>query len=228
MHSFYTKKWYTLIGKCISLLTHKEELTNYIRIEDTDTFKYPFFFSHAVYDDETMLKLKSNDVKTFYMYRDPRDVFVSLIYHIKARPKRFPSLSTLSFDQLFMDILTNGVKEGNWLNNNYSEHCNTFLPWLNIAEICKIKFEDLVGELGSGSNKSQKETIIKIANFLNITYTEEIIQEVIDNLFGNSPEFREGKIGSWKKEFNQFHKNFFKEKAGELLISFGYERDMNW
>ena len=39
---------------------------------------------------------------------------------------------------------------------------------------------------------------------------------------------RSGRPGEWRDVFTQRHKDYFKEVAGDLLISLGYERDSNW
>jgi hypothetical protein len=43
-----------------------------------------------------------------------------------------------------------------------------------------------------------------------------------------SPTFRSGKTGEWKKHFTKEHKRIFKEVAGDLLVSLGYEKDSDW
>ena len=39
---------------------------------------------------------------------------------------------------------------------------------------------------------------------------------------------RSGKLGQWKNEFTDSHKEYFKELFGEDLIKLGYENDMHW
>ena len=43
-----------------------------------------------------------------------------------------------------------------------------------------------------------------------------------------SSNFRSGKIGSWKTEFDSENIKKFKELAGESLIKLKYEKDLNW
>ncbi len=40
--------------------------------------------------------------------------------------------------------------------------------------------------------------------------------------------FRKGQTGDWRHHFGEVHKRAFKETAGEILISLGYENDQNW
>ena len=43
-----------------------------------------------------------------------------------------------------------------------------------------------------------------------------------------SSNFRSGKIGNWKYEFDKSNIKRFKELAGESLIKLEYEKDLNW
>ena len=40
--------------------------------------------------------------------------------------------------------------------------------------------------------------------------------------------YRKGVKGDWKNYFEEIHKDFFKDRYGELLIKLGYEKDYNW
>jgi hypothetical protein len=40
--------------------------------------------------------------------------------------------------------------------------------------------------------------------------------------------YRKGIVGDWKNHFTEQEKDVFKDVAGDILIQFGYERDMNW
>lgn len=92
-----------------------------------------------------------------------------------------------------------------------------------------VKFEDLVGKAGGGSDKKQREAIIKIAEFIGHQYSEEDITRVTQNLFGSSPTFRKGKIGSWNSHFdskciNLFSKYIKKLNLTDILSDYGYEQ----
>ncbi len=43
-----------------------------------------------------------------------------------------------------------------------------------------------------------------------------------------SPSFRQGKIGSWRDEFDDEIKAEFKKRAGTLVTLFGSEKDDSW
>ena len=67
-----------------------------------------------------------------------------------------------------------------------------------------------------------------LANHMGSDLTDDKIHEICNNLFGDSPTFREGKIGSWKKYFSPHHKKIFKERMGKELIQLGYADDFEW
>ncbi len=103
--------------------------------------------------------------------------------------------------------------------------------WLDLPNVLIVRFEDLVGEKGGGNNEKQKECILSIANHLLINLNDSQLNHIIDNLFGNSEglesfaTFREGKIGSWKKNFNSHHIELFKQNWTQCQIDLGYSID---
>ncbi|MDR3647105.1 MAG: hypothetical protein P4L22_06200 [Candidatus Babeliales bacterium] len=126
--------------------------------------------------------------------------------------------------QSFMDYKNPTGNTTHGINQFYSE----YLGWQKVPGICNIKFENLVGPKGGGTLEKQLAEIKKIAHHLGKHLSDKEIKEVAKNLFGESNTFRKGKIGSWKKHFNDDHKNHFKRLAGSLLINLGYEKDFNW
>jgi hypothetical protein len=43
-----------------------------------------------------------------------------------------------------------------------------------------------------------------------------------------APILRKGQTGNWKTFFNERDRGIFKELAGDLLVEWGYEQDLNW
>lgn len=99
---------------------------------------------------------------------------------------------------------------------------------LNPECVCKVKFEDLIGARGGAKDDIQLITILNIANFLDISISQDKIRKIRNTLWGKSSTFRKGIIGDWKNYFNQEHIQLYKEKYGYELIKLGYENDLNW
>ena len=154
--------------------------------------------------------------KDFLVIRDPRDVIVSSAYWIKKHPLVWPYESTLEINQL-IDIVSLSIYDNynffyfDWLNNN--------------SKAFVIKFEDLIGLQGGGSDKKQSVTLLMMMKHLGVKPTSKLLKHVKDNLFGKTNTFREGKIGAWKKEFSDEQKVLFHEKYSDLLNKLGYSID---
>ena len=93
-----------------------------------------------------------------------------------------------------------------------------------------IKYEDLVGSKGGGDDLKQKQTIKYIASLLGYNITAKKIDSIASNLYGpkGSNTFRNGQIGSWKKEFSQENIALFKKHFPDYLIALGYEKNDDW
>lgn len=204
-----------LLVKCIELLRQQKcvniDGTHLRKLENIT--KTNFFYCHLAYSPAFEIKLKQAKFKMFFIYRDPRDQIVSNAYWMK---KLYVGYKNQTIDQ----IMTMLIKTINLLYEPY-------LKWLDNEISCPIKFENLIGLNGGGSQKLQRKEINKIARNLEIN-SKKLKNNCIKNLFGESPTFREGKIGSWKQHFSEDQKELFKKIAGNLLIRLGYETDHAW
>jgi sulfotransferase 6B1 len=176
----------------------------------------------------------------FFIYRDPRDQLVSHVHYIrKRRNKNSPIFNdivdTMSNDELLTALIkgcplrcSDNETNTHIITSGVNTYYRTYLTWLDLPEVCAIRFEDLIGPRGGGSHEALCTTLERMSHHMRITLTEREMNKIMSQLFGNSPTFHEGKIGSWKKTFTEEHKRIFKEYAGQLLIDLGYETDYNW
>jgi hypothetical protein len=95
-----------------------------------------------------------------------------------------------------------------------------------------LHFEDIL--------RKPYETISKVWRFLGVDSTG--LGELIAAEIGSNPDaewqqykagdlvvdLEKGKHGSWRNLFTQRDKKIFKEIAGETLIAWGYEKDLDW
>lgn len=228
-----------LLAKCISALTGRTDVENkknqpfnstmffLASPADLDQFcslpSDQFLKSHLYYSQYVQSFFSQRNVKQFFIYRDPRDQAVSLAFYWENLIKR-------PFNMLLFDIITHGNSFNNQIlqAKGVAQLYEKYLPWLNAPDVLSIQFEDLVGPRGGGSAHMQLITIKKIAHHLNLDLSKQELIEKANTLFGGTGTFREGKIGSWKKHFKKKHIEAFKKHAGDLLITLGYEKDMNW
>lgn len=211
-----------------------------------------FPYTHCCLSAELFNHYTASTIKQILGIRDLRDVCVSIVYHIRkglwpeftGKPKKLKNFLKLSFDEQLLFVI----------NQEYEispPEVNLQLGIRKVAEqACELiknpsilicRFEDLVGAKGGGEEQKQKELLKKIASHINISLTQEQIDTLANNLYGNKDNpfgkgdfsnyqstFREGSIGAWKGAFKDIHKAAFKKRLGKQLIALGYEKDNNW
>lgn len=230
-----------LLAKCIHLITNRKSVSNkihsklnYYFVPKSDLLLVTslnanqFWTTHLFYTKEYEDFLIERKTINFFMYRDPRDQVVSFAFYM-LKSESWPEAKKLSLDERMMDIIKKGeLFNGHPPVKNVAELYEAYLPWLTMPNMLCIRFEDLIGSKGGGSDYLQFITIQKIIAHLGLPDSFEKINSVIEALFGNTFTFREGQIGSWKKYFKKEHIEAFKAVAGEILITLGYEKDLNW
>jgi len=186
-----------------------------------------FEMSHLPFSKKEANYRITLNCKIFTTIRDPRDTLISYVDYV---------------DQGYGMGITGEVRE-RWNQMTRDEkiiwaletakggHRKRFeerLPWGKTPISCIVRFENLVGEKGGGTEEAQQHEIKKIANHIGLDATDEELAEVGKNLFGWGPTFNVGKVSRWKDEFNQSHIERFKELMGDILINLGYEDDYDW
>ena len=91
-----------------------------------------------------------------------------------------------------------------------------------------VKFEELVGPMGGGSEEAQRDAVARVAEHLEVPLDDRKLRAVQSDLFGSGRTFRKGQAGGWRREFSEEHKRATKEVAGDLLVELGYEKDLRW
>lgn len=172
----------------------------------------------------------SDQYKKVLIIRDPRDIMVSFMHHLLKR-MIWCGHTTFDYDRFENLSLEERMKETLLFPDAFRNPKTCFefaAQWIKDPTVFVIRFEDLVGSRGGGSDKKQKETLAALANYLGYSLSEDEIAEISDNLYGGTWSFREGKIGKWKKYYNKENKQLFKSLMGQSVIDLGYEKNDKW
>ena len=187
---------------------------------------------HMPYSASFADLLRREGIRSLLILRDPRDVVVSLMYHLRAGPRRRPGAYlayTLRNDEEGLRLCIEGATNApGRAFPGIAQRLEAFLPWRVVPEVYTTRFEKLIGPQGGGGEEAQEIEIRNIARYLGLSLTSEQVRKVASGLFGHGLTFRRGQIGSWKDHFQEEHKAAFKRVAGQHLIELGYERDLNW
>lgn len=169
---------------------------------------------------------KRNYPRVIYLVRDGRDVYVSYFhYRLNQLPDGYTFQKFLRREDHFPCLWSDHVKS--WL---YSDEKN--------LDLIKIYYEDLL--------QNTAMELKKIVDFTGINTFEARIKEAVNasnidrmreidqkkgrkyNLTDTKNFIRKGVHGDWHTYFTDSDKDYFKKRAGELLIQLGYEDDYDW
>ncbi len=184
-----------------------------------------FITAHLPYNEELSDFLASHSFKIIYIYRDPRDVFLSLLnYHTNKSFKPFyKEFQNADLDER-INMLINGIRKKNYTLSSFTNRLNRSIGWLKDKNILKIKFEDLIGPKGKGEIENQKKTLTEILKFIELNINQEKIEYLLNHIYSkDSKTFNKGKIGEWKTAFSEEQKNNIVNNYKELIIKYGYK-----
>ena len=176
---------------------------------------------------------KDHRLKMIIIVRDPRDMTLSMLNHIRTRPQHH------AYQYLF-DVLDHewervlAVVKG--YANDYgrlagiNQMYRSVLCWQEAMDVLLVKFENLVGESGGGTKSRQIKAINDVAEYLqlDLQFTPQKLDFLSRELFGKSKTFRKGKIGGWASAMDKKERDLFKAHAGDLVVNLGYEEALDW
>ena len=184
--------------------------------------------SHLHYTDNRLETLAEEGVKILFMIRDPRDVVVSESFYIRRKKNHYLHPLFAREPDLRHALILGIQGDAAAGYPSFGERLGYFAGWMR-DPVYVVRFEDLIGEEGGGGQETQVEVIRGLFDFLGINLSETEIQAIRGNLFSDvSPTFRKGKIGEWRKHFDEEIQALFKETAGEMMVRYGYEKDLEW
>lgn len=168
-------------------------------------------------------------IKVLFVIRDPRDIVLShfkYVTNIDPTHHLYKLYSNMKDDDERLLASISGIDS---VRPSIGVVLKEFEPWLNNESVFICRFEDLIGPEGGGSSDVQCELISSIAKYLEIQIDESVIRRISEKTFSTrSSTFRKGKSGGWREVFQDIHIEAFKEVAGDELIKYGYENNLDW
>ncbi len=231
----YNKRFYN--GPVI-LDEDGKHMNNWDDISD-ETFRhapkrgYSVVKEHTRFSDESWEIITRHMGKMVVLYRDPRDVCVSLYHHHKNDEDHhlYKVFKSLDKDE-GIDVAMKIVEE---------EYIAWIVGWKKAivehnGQILELRYEDL------WTNPDQE--LKRVLDFYNLKVDEERLNRMLGTKISKEQDLkkslkdsdkslkfntaRKGGFGGWKNYFSEDQKEKFKSFAGDLLISLGYEKDYDW
>ena len=186
--------------------------------------------AHCSYSEGFENIARSQNLKVVCILRDPRDTAVSHMHYLKKlqkHPAYAAYLALPSDHERLMYSIRGGLLGGHRILP-MGERYRNFVDWEKRGGALLVRFEDLVGPAGGGSEEAQRLAVEGVVDHLGLRVSEGRLREIRGGLFGSGRTFRKGRSGGWREEFSAEHREAVKEQAQDVLTGLGYERDAGW
>ncbi len=176
-------------------------------------------------------ELTKHGKATVFVYRDPRDVIVSHVFYATDMHKRHGMHSYYTEQLQTMEERINaaiqGVEEpGSKLTSIQAKYEN-YLGWLEEPNVLSMRFEDLI--LNRETALGQILDYLEIRGYSPVVDHRQAVNILEESIAPHrSGTFRKGQPDNWQEHFTESNKAVFKEQAGDLLVTLGYEKNASW
>ena len=193
------------------------------------------FRGHLGYDQALEHKLNQRGFKHLLIYRDPRDVVVSLLhwwkkYHEQVDIWPYRYFHALSTDKERLSFLIEGWPASPKLLGfpkqvefpHIGKRFDEYLPWLNNnTNVLPVRYEDLV------SQQNMEPTLQRILTYLypdlSASQHAACIAKMQKGMApAQSSTFRKGTIGEWQHYLNEQQHEMVWQLAGHVMQRLGY------
>ncbi len=209
-----------------SKLPEADVLANLQRLHPGDI---AYGYVHA--REPFITELTKHGIATVFVYRDPRDVIVSHVFYATDMHKGHGMHSYYTEQLQTMEERINaaiqGVEEpGSKLTSIQAKYEN-YLGWLEEPNVLSMRFEDLI--LNRETALGQILDYLETRGYSPIVDRRQAVNILEESIAPRrSGTFRKGQPGNWQEHFTESNKVVFKEQAGDLLVTLGYEKSANW
>ena len=188
------------------------------------------FGAHCLYSENLSELLKNNEVIPVCILRDPRAIAASHMHYVKKWTKHFFHNEYMKLDSDYerMRFSITGGTLGKYTVKPLAERYRNFAGWGNDPSVALVRFEDLIGSSGGGSDLAQFDAIKKVADHLLIDVDEQKIALIQEKLFGRndgtqSDTFRKGTVDSWQSELDDSLKQLLDQELSGIMAELGYD-----
>lgn len=214
-------------------LTQPEDISASRRLEDLDRTlrrlgNAQYMMAHIRHRPDVVALLAAAGCNTLVCIRDPRDIALSWAAFLKSNSRhplheRFMTDYPEHDDRLTAVITGVPSIPGRPALPSLRDHLDRFTGWLGEANGCVVRYEDLVGPRGGGTESAQLATVGRVLDFIGAAQADSDVAAVSGAVYSTkSATFRRGQIGSWRKELAPRHQALIQELCGDQLLALGY------
>jgi len=168
---------------------------------------------------------ETGEPRIIFMYRDPRDVILSMVNFLSGKTAQgFGNFSeNLAYSRILGAKPTLADKLAYALSDPafpcMGDH-ERGLWLLNHPNVCKVSFEELVGEPGGGSAEAQLAAVTRLLDFVGssadpASFTAKLFRR-------DAFTFFKGQIGGWREAYTSDLYDLIDSRLGEAIAQYGY------
>jgi hypothetical protein len=166
------------------------------------------------------------DMRVVAVVRDPRAVAASLVPFVLERPHHFlhQRFAALPADERLATSLTGLSADARGLGLlDLATRFGSVAAWRDEPTAVVVRFEDLVGAAGGGSDERRLEALLALAVHVGAPHDERTLATVADGLFGGTSTFRRGSVDAWRSDFRAEHHDLARASLGPVAAALGYD-----
>lgn len=168
-------------------------------------------------------------VRGIFLYRDPRDILISMVHSTNAGIWPEGHLVGKLKDKPVEQQYTLMLDKGGPGNTSFQRLLASYSEFWKSDLFLNVKYEDIISMRRGGSKNMQGNTIDRLAKISNCC-SLEIARGLLSAVGNSSWTHRKGgaRAGQWRDAFSPKVKEKAKGILGQQLINWGYEKDNDW
>jgi hypothetical protein len=184
-----------------------------------------YAMSQLPWQPVVMELLRRLAIRPIVVVRDPRDVLVSLMHHALSKPAHFMHrvLKEQPSDRARLSLLITGTPDdARHRSAPVAQRLDFILGWVEDPSVLTLRFEDLVGAKGGGSDERQHAAIVALGEWVGRPVEAGEARRIGEEMFGMGRTFRKGRVHSWCDAFDDDLIALFEKTAGDRMRRLGY------
>jgi len=183
-----------------------------------------FITAHVGYRENLLNTILRMDIVPVQVVRDPRAILASFVPYVLNDSNHFlhSMFHKMEEDSRYHAVL-DGVASSRQKLQSLRSCCLALDPWIQSSRTVVVRFEDIVGSRGGGSDIVRDRTLNQLKEALDLPAGKMAM--VSEHLYGAGRHtFRKGQVNSWKEEIPSAILTRTDSELGDVLDSWGYER----
>ena len=185
--------------------------------------------AHLIADPQVQEVVARHDVRLVTILRDPRAVVVSGAHYVQDAPQlrdRDEALALFPTHESILTAMVRGYGEpgDKWWFPPIGERYREYADWAQSPLGLTVRFEDLIGSRGGGSDEAQLDGVTRVLDHLGYGDRGVPVRQVAEQMFSEKAiTFRAGRIDSWREDLPAHLAREIEDQCATTMSLLGYQ-----